>query len=805
MESDKTLRDLGWAQIVEAWSGYCSTERGSDAVMAIACAKSQDEAQERAEEVSEARMLEERAMGMSFGGICDIRQSVVRAQKGSRLESEELIAISNCARGYDRLRESLALHQADLPRMWIRAEAIGEFQQLEQRLSKTFEPDGRIADSASPALAGLRRKVLRIQQQLESKAKSLLEDNRIGQELQDKYWTQREERYVLPVKASSRSKVPGIVHGSSGSGQTIFVEPHALVELNNELKLAEFESKEEEERILSALSALVGTHAEQLQESGNLVVHLDRIAAAAKLAARLQARAPVFGQGRTILLQNARHPIMVLTNKECIPNDVLIEDGKILIVSGPNAGGKTVTLKTTGLAVLMARYGLHLAVGEGSELPWFDDVCSAIGDSQSLESELSTFSAHIVLLSEFLRMADGKTLVLIDEICSATEPEQGGALAQAILESLADKGVGALVTTHYEGLKALATEDDRFANASVGFDLEAMAPTFHLHLGVPGASAAIDVARRMKLPEEVSVRALKLAGGGRTKLDTLLREVSNARTRLADERLALEEERAATAREYERIVEERAREEASGRKAHTRDYDAAMTALRSARQELETAKKGIRRRKVVGAKELSEHKKEVDTLSKVVSQHAPKREAPAGKVPSEQELSLGTKVYVSTLGSKGVVVKAPKKGVVQVQVGLIKSRVAVADLRLVPGQTGKGGGQRGSKQEGKRSYQLTRTESAEPQSSGVHRAADSTLDLRGERAEYALDQVESFIDTGLLSSMEAVFIIHGHGTGALRQAVRTHLQGHPLISKWRRGESGEGGDGVTVAWLRHSA
>ncbi|MBL4636090.1 MAG: endonuclease MutS2 [Kofleriaceae bacterium] len=805
MESDKTLRDLGWSQILEAWSGHCATERGSAAVLAIGCAANAEEASERAKEVSEARILENRAAPMSFGGIVDIRESVVRAQKGSRLESDQLIAIGDCARGYDKLRESLEQQSEVLPLLWKRAEEIGEFQELVGRLFRTFEPDGRIADSASPALATLRRKVLRIQQQLEAKAKSLLEDSKIGQELQDKYWTQREERYVLPVKASSRSKVPGIVHGSSGSGQTIFVEPHALVELNNELKLAEFETLEEEERILAALTVLVGAQADSLQQSGALVVHLDRIGGAAKLATHLFAREPVFAEGRSIVLRNARHPLMLLSGKECIANDILIEDGKILIVSGPNAGGKTVTLKTTGLVILMARYGLHVVVGEESSIPWFNEVCSAIGDSQSLESELSTFSAHIVLLREFLTGADDKSLVLVDEICSATEPEQGGALAQAILESLSRKQVTALVTTHYEGLKALATEDDRFANASVGFDLERLAPTFHLHLGVPGASAAIDVARRMKLPEAVSLRAQELSGGGRTKLDELLRVVSDERTRLSDERAALSEERAATAMEYERITSERAREEENARKAHVRDYDDAITALRSARKELDVAKKGIRRRKVVDASSLSQHKSEIDRLSKSVTKHAPKRETPAGVAPTEQELSLGTKVYVSSLGGKGVVINAPRKGIVEVQVGLIKTRVQLADLRIVAGQkSGKGTGTNSDKKSGARSYQLTRKEPETSESESAHRSTDSTLDLRGQRAESAIDQVESFIDSGLLSSQETIFIIHGHGTGVLRQVVRTHLQGHPLVSKWRRGESGEGGDGVTVAWLRHS-
>ncbi len=797
MESEKARLDLGWPQIVEAWAQRCSTQRGATAVRNLQPCRSQEEAEERASEISEARQMENRAQPMSFGGISDVRVFVVRAKKGSRLESEELVAIADCARGYQHLRDQLEAQEEVAPKLWKRAEEIGEFSQLISTLYRSFEPDGRIADSASPILGTLRKKVLRLQQHLESKAKSLLDDKSIVDELQDKYWTQREERYVLPVKASSRSKVPGVVHGSSGSGQTIFVEPHALVELNNELKLAEFETREEELRILTVLSKRVGEQADSLRHSGDVIVGLDRIGGSAKLATHLLAEPLVFSEGeRKIDLRNARHPLMILSGKECVASTIVIDEGQILVVSGPNAGGKTVTLKTTGLAVMMSRYGLHLAVGEGSQLPWFDVVLSAIGDSQSIESELSTFSAHLVLLSDFLNNANPASLVLVDEICSATEPEQGGALAQSVLETLADRGVTALVTTHYEALKALATEDTRFSNASVGFDLERLAPTFQLHLGVPGASAAIDVARRMKLPEAVTARALQLSGGGRTKLDELLRVVSDERTRLADERAALAEERAATAAEYERMVAERAADQERAKRGHAKEYDSAMKALRSARKELETAKATIRKRRVVDASAAKTHKAALDTLSKKISHSAPKRPAPQGKAPTEQELKMGSRVKVFSLGSNGVVVEAPKRGMVLVQVGLLKSRVSISDLRLI-------GAASSPKKTPQVSFQLTRQEPPAAGEGQLHRAPDSTLDLRGERADAAIDQVESFIDSSLLNSAEAVFIVHGHGTGVLRQVVRTHLQGHANISKWRPGQSGEGGDGVTVAWLAH--
>ena len=796
MEAAKTLEDLGWPKIMQAWASRCRTERGSAAAAASTPLSGVQAARTRVREISEARSMEDKGQPLSFGGIADVRVAVVRAEKGSALEGEELVAIADSARGYHRLREQLEVQAESAPLLWKRAEDLDDFVDLYATLSRAFEPDGRLADTASRQLGLLRKKVARLLQNLENKAKSMLDDSRIVEHLQDTYWTQREERYVLPVKASSRSRVPGVVHGSSGSGQTVFVEPHALVELNNELKLAEYEEREEVLRILAALSVRVGQDAPALRRASEISVGLDVIAGAASLANFLQARAPNFSEdGKTVDLRNASHPLMLLSKKECIANDILMEEGKLLIISGPNAGGKTVALKTVGLAVLMSRYGLHIATGEGSSLPWFKEVRAAIGDSQSLESELSTFSAHLVLLRAFLEEAGPGTLVLIDEICSATEPEQGGALAQSVLESLADQGTTALVTTHYERLKALASEDERFENASVGFDLERMAPTFHLHLGVPGASAAIDVARRMGLPEFVNVRAEELAGGGRAQMDELLRIVTDERERLTDERKALSEERAATATAYEeaRALQEQATEDA--RRQHEKDYEGAMSALRQARAELERAKKGIKKRVTVDASALKQAKGKVDELAAQVGKHAPSKPDPAGNVPTENQLKVGTSVSVISLGNRGEVVEAPKKGHVLVQVGIITTRVPFSDLRLAKGARKKDESLRTPRA----SVQVSVNKAVDD---AMVRSPDSTLDLRGERADDAIARVEQFLDSSILCARECVFVVHGHGTGALRSVVRAHLQGHPSIAKWRRGEQGEGGDGVTLAWLR---
>jgi DNA mismatch repair protein MutS2 len=395
-----------------------------------------------------------------------------------------------------------------------------------------------------------------------------------------------------------------------------------------------------------------------------------------------------------------------------------------------------------------------------------------------------------------LDQAGAGSLVLIDEICSATEPEQGGALAQAVMESLANRGVTALVTTHYERLKALASKDERFANAAVGFDLEQLAPTFRLHLGVPGASAAIDVARRMQIPESVAERAEELSGGGRTQVDQMLREIADERERLMDERTALEQERELTAKAYEETRKAKEDLEKRQRERHEKDYQGAMGALRDARDELQTLKTSIKKRKKIEAHELREVKGNVDRLAGEVAKHAPPKPGLAGKAPSAAELSKGVAIVVPSLGGKGHVLEAPSRGRVLVQIGKMKSAVKLSDVRLDKSkQPAKGSSST-------RSYQLSMAEPEDDTGAAAPmRSPDATLDLRGERAHEAVASVDRFIDSSLLCHRDAIFIIHGHGMGALRTAVRGHLEGHPSVTKWRRGEAREGGDGVTVAWL----
>lgn len=813
----KTLEDLGWDKLIAHLVRRTHTARGAAAAGELPLFDAPEAADTRMREIAEARRLMALEAAMPFGGIRDVVTAVARAGKGGVLDAEELVGVGNTARGLGRLRRHIDLHQAEVPLLADIAAVIVDLRHVYQPILDSFDDTGRLADHASPELGPLRRKVHQITGQLEQRIRSYVEDQRNSSFLQDRYFTTRDDRYVVPVRLEARAQVRGIVHGTSQSGRTLFIEPEPVVELQNALRLAQCEVEDEERRIFAELTQLVAREENALRQGIDATTTLDVIDAGARLAEDLIASVPAISSTRRMSLLFARHPLMVLAQRPCVPNDIVLEPGTILILSGPNAGGKTVALKTAGLCALMVRAGLHVPAESGSEVPWFATIHSDIGDSQSIENDLSTFSAHLTQLRQYLTEADDRTLLLIDEVAVGTEPEQGAALAQAVLEALAARGATAIVTTHYERLKALGASDPRFANASVGFDLERMEPTFRLHLGVPGSSGALAVARRMGLPATVVDAAEAMLGERRASVEELLAALSDERRKLGEEREELARARAqAEAARAEAEAARRAAKERE-RKAHEAAHSEAVAALRQAREELDNVRAEIKRRIKVAAKaNANERQTEVDSikaklsaLSEAVAQRAPGRALPEGVRPVTGELTPGTAVYVASLGNRGHIVEPPQRGRVAVQIGTMRTTVAVDDVLL---DIQAGGRQKsanpaspasGSKPaKGRRSEHGHAAEVAPaPQDDMVLRTNDITVDVRGERAEEAVDAVDRFIDQCLVSSRDVVFVIHGHGTGALRSAIRSHLQGHHAVTRWRPGQRAEGGDGVTIAWL----
>ncbi|HWO22147.1 MAG TPA: Smr/MutS family protein [Kofleriaceae bacterium] len=812
MISPKTLDDLGWPTLVGHWARRCATKRGEAHVRAAQLLPTLDEARARAAEITEARALAARDAALPLGGIADVAGSIGRVRKAAALEAPELVAVASTGRALSRLRAHLREHGEAAPRLAARAEAIADLGHVYHPILEAFDPDGRLVDHASDALGPLRRAFAAIKSQLEKRMGTMLTDERFAPYLQDGYYTQREERYVLPIRTDGKGFVRGIVHGTSQSGQTLFIEPEEIVDLNNRAKLAEAEVQDEERRILAKFSGWVAEEADGFEASLAAAELLDVVAAAAIMADDTVASEPIFDESPRVALLHARHPLMLLAERRCVANDVTVAAGTTLLISGPNAGGKTVALKTVGLAALMTRAGLHLTAESGSVMGWFPDVRTDIGDAQNLEQDLSTFSGHMVNLRELLATAGPGSLVLIDEIAVGTDPEQGAALAQAVLEALAARGVTSIVTTHYERLKALGAPEvggGRFANASVGFDLARLEPTFKLHLGVPGSSGALAVARRMGIAERVVERARELMGPNVVKVEDLLASVADQRRRMEEERAALlaeleaaEADRAAARAQRERSM---ARFEKQTRAAH----GDAVAALKSARREIDELRRELKVRAAaadVSVEDVKAAARRLAAPGAVVAKHEPKRPSLPGTPATAEQIVPGAPVIVPRLGRADAVALLPDDKV-EVRLGAMRAIVPLADVLM------------DSHRAARRAAEAAQPPRAEPApvdgaapvqlvdgvpagGRATARTLETTLDVRGHRADEAITQLDRFLDESLLAGRDAIFVIHGHGTGALRAAVRGHLQGHGAIEKFRPGEQREGGDGVTVAFLK---
>lgn len=811
MTADKTLADLGWPTLVDHWANRCATTRGAAAVRANVLFDAIDDARARAAEIKEARDLASRDAALPLGGISDIASSIARVRKAAALDAPELVAVANTGKSLTRLRAHLREHKEIAPRLAVRGEPIADLGHVFHPILDAFDQDGKLVDHASDTLGALRKAVASIRVNLVSRMESLLTDERFAPYLQDTYYTQREERYVLPVRTDGKGFVRGIVHARSQTEATLFIEPEEIVDLNNRLKLTEAEVADEERRILTEFSGWVAEEADAFSASLVAAETLDVIAAAAKLANDTIASEPILHEAPRIALLHARHPLMLLAARHCVANDVTVAAGQTLLVSGPNAGGKTVALKTVGLAALMARAGLHLAAESGSAIGWFTDVVADIGDAQDLAKDLSTFSGHMVNLRELLVRAAPGMLVLIDEIAVGTDPDQGAALAQSVLESLAERGVTGIITTHYERLKALGAADPRFANASVGFDMERLEPTFKLHLGSPGSSGALAVARRMGIAANVVERARELLGGSGARVEELLANVADQQRRIEQERAALIAELEAAESERAAMRMHRDKAQARFEKQQRQAHGEALSSLRAARREIEELRKQVRAKAAMESAttdDVRDATRKLVAPGAAVAQHEPKRPLPPSSPATEAALVPGAPVIVPKLG-RCEVVSPPQDGKVEVRLGMIRATVPVSEVLLDSHRAA-----RSAERQRERDREeleangkplgptVVLVDGVPAGGRATARTIDSTIDVRGQRVDEAVAIVDRFLDESLMAARDTAFIVHGHGTGALRQAIRTHLSSHKAIDKFRPGDQSEGGDGVTVAFLK---
>jgi DNA mismatch repair protein MutS2 len=793
--AQRTLEDLGFAEVLRALAHRCRTAPGKERAQARPFLDTEDQVADALSLVSEARVLAQEQFSLPLGGVSDLRDAVHRSSKGGMLEPRDLIASAQLLYAFARTREALEEREETVPMLAILGRRLPMLEALASRIDRSFEPDGTLSDRASPELKEARDRANGLHRRIKGRLDELLHDEGFLPKLRENYYTLRNGRYVVPVVSNFRGEVPGIVHNASQTGQTLFIEPQAMVSMGNDLAIAQSMVAEEERRILLELSNLLGREADRVQEGLGSVAELDEAEAAALLSADLEANSPVFVGVEELTLRQLRHPLLMLKGTQVVSNDVsLAGEARALVVSGPNAGGKTVTLTAVGLCSLMLRCGLPIPADEGSRMPLYRSVNSTVGDAQDLSQGLSTFSAHVVMLRDIAAQVGKGSLVLVDEIAADTDPREGAAIAIAVLEELIERGAVVLVTTHLEELKALAHMDKRFLNARVGFDAKKMAPTYRLQLGAAGASSAIEMAARMGLPERICKRARELsmnAGGPLTKAlaaaeeerRLLTEELEKAKV-AAQEAEKLRKDLEAQRQTFERERKERMlrfNEDVAAASEHAAaEVKGLLQALRSQSNEkaAQEARVALQQRAEEAQKRAKEARAELYQV----------------QAPQPPTLKVGAWVRHSGL-DKDVEILELDDGEALVAAGLLKMRVPVTELS----------GSRTAKpqmkfpERNKQEAALRRASAAAP---AEVKATNFRCDVRGMRADDALTEVEQFLDQGMRSGEEAALIIHGHGTGALKQAIRDYLANSPYIRMFRPGESHEGGDGVTVVALR---
>lgn len=797
--SRRTLESLEWPQLLLRLQAHARTPGGHricepDSAHAL-FADDLESARARLDETSEARALLDLAEP-PFGGLPDVATALLRAERGGDLGAGDLLDLAAVAEAVAETRRYLARHAVRAPRLAAHGDALGSHAAFAASVAATLDSEGQVRDTASAVLAEARVESRHARAELQRRMDAAVHDPAIAPHLSDSFVTIRNDRFVLPVRADARARVRGIVHDASASGTTVFVEPQAVVEANNRLKEAELRAAREVARILRDLSADAGREAAPLRTSIATLETLDLAFARGALSREWDGAAPMMHAAGVYVLPQLRHPL--LPADRCVANDVRLgESHHVLVLSGPNAGGKTVAMKALALAVLCARAGLHVAAAPGARVDFADRLLADIGDAQSLRDSLSTFSAHLANLARIVATADAHSLVVLDEIGDGTDPGEGAALAQAVLEALADAGVRAVVTTHYALLKELAQVDARFENGSFEFDPATLAPTYRLRFGVPGTSSALAVAARMGVRRDVLDRAGALLDREDRRLERTLAELNASRLALEHEhqlatraREESEATRAELGRKLARLQERRDQLFASMRgeldAAFRRAHDEIAAVVRDLQQAKPDSREAQRAREKLRAIEARAREAESEVAPPLPA--ADPIEA-AGAI-DWRVARPGDRVVVRG-GGPGVLVSLPdRRGRAGVQIG--PARVVVPIERI-------GAARPDPSLPAARVAHVAVHAAVE---AGEHSGGIERCDLRGLRVEAALERLAAHLDRAALRGCSRIDVIHGLGTGALRDAVRAHLAGSPYVERFDAGHPDAGGEGVTETWLR---
>ena len=749
---------------------------------------------------SDAYMLSARYTSPSLHKLKNCEMALRKAEKGSNLSLRELMDVSSVLHNIRSVKDWRKRCEGESTSLDPLFEVLTPNRELENTIDNAVLSEEELADSASAELASLRRKINQAKLRVRERLDQLIKSPTQSKYLQEALVTQRDGRFVVPVKSEYRSEIKGLVHDTSSSGATLFIEPMAVVEANNEIRVLQAKEKQEVDRIIMELSVKVGEFAESIIYSYRSLVEIDLYFAKASLAYKMKATVPNILQTGEIDLKRARHPL--IDPEKVVPIDVnLGKDFNTLVITGPNTGGKTVTLKTMGLLTLMTMCGLMLPVAENSSISVYKKVLVDIGDEQSIEQSLSTFSAHMTNIVSIIEEADSDSLVLIDELGSGTDPVEGAALAISIMERLAMYGAKVGATTHYAEIKEYALQTPGVCNASCEFDVETLKPTYRLLIGIPGKSNAFAISQRLGLPEEIIEAAKRNISAEKTRFEDVLSQLDQTRQELEKEK-----------EEVDRLRAEQLESKRNLEQFKQKTYKQMDRELQNAQEKANRIVSSVKAESEKLLQELDDirRQKESEEFSKLVQgakssyrSNINRLEDTAnpviGRVKEEytppRPFKKGDLVLITQLNEEGVLLSDPDNaGNVQVQAGIIKTKVPVSDLRLV---------------DKKRRRQLNRMEK-KSNGGGVtrtltdksQRSASSEIDLRGQTIEEGIMMVDQYIDSCLLMGIKTITIIHGKGTGALRNAIQQHLKNHKAVRSFRLGVYGEGENGVTIAELK---
>ncbi|MCQ6559621.1 endonuclease MutS2 [Paenibacillus mendelii] len=785
----KILQTLEFSKIVHKLMQHAATSLGKAAAEAVQPSSDLEEVKLLLQATDEAYKADRLKGSAPFGGVVDIRAALLRSRIGGMLNPAELLEIAETIRGSRRVkRHIMQLHDDDpIPLLAAQAEQLTEHKALEDAIFACIDDQGVVMDSASTELASIRRELRTGEARVREKLEQMVRSTSVQKMLQDAIVTIRGERFVIPVKQEYRSHFGGIVHDQSGSGATLFIEPEAIVAMNNKLREMRAAETREIEKILHRLTALTAEYVEDLLLDLDVLGWIDFAFAKARLAHQMKATLPMMNDRGFLKLRKGRHPL--IAEEQVVPTDVELGNSfTAIIVTGPNTGGKTVSLKTIGLLSLMAMSGMFVPAEDGSQLCVFDAIYADIGDEQSIEQNLSTFSSHLTNIIRILKRMTPKSLVLLDELGAGTDPAEGSALAIAILEQMHRLGCRIVATTHYSELKAYAYNRKGIINASMEFDVQTLSPTYRLLVGVPGRSNAFAIAERLGLQRSIIEHARGEVSEEDMRVETMIASLEKDRLGAEAERQTAEQLRIEMEAQNARHEAERRKFDEQRDKLILQAQAEARETIAKARREAEQIIADLRKLAMEEGASVKEHK--LIEARRKLDDAAPEPHKPSkankAKAAKPQRIEAGDEVMVYSLNQRGHVVELSGNAAF-VQLGIMKMKVALDDLELVK--------------------RVEAAKSQQPKlAATLKRTRDDNvrmeLDLRGDNLEEAIVEVDRFLDESFLAGLGQVFIIHGKGTGILRQGISDFLRRHKHVKSYRLGNYGEGGNGVTVAELK---